>query len=64
MTSAADATFEQWLDYYTSHFSHISDDALKGYWYMFGRDSEETAPPRAMAAWAAVNQEMWQRMLD
>lgn len=63
MTHATDATFEQWLDYYTDHFSRISNDALKGYWYMFGRDSEETAPPRAMAAWAAVNQEMQARQL-
>lgn len=63
MTGAADATFQQWLDYYTDRFTRLSNDALKGYWWMYGRDSEETAPPRAMAAWAAVNQEMWERGL-
>ena len=62
--SAADmATFDQWLTYYTERFSSLSNDALKGYWWLYGRDSEESAPPRDMAAWAAVNAEMQERGL-
>lgn len=50
--------FEAWSDYYISHFARISDSALVGYWYMYGRDSEEDASPRDMAAWCAVNAEI------
>lgn len=63
-TTAADsATFDQWLAYYTGRFRRLSDDALKGYWWLYGRDSEESAPPRDMAAWSAVNAEMQARGL-
>ena len=61
MTVTINKTFAQWLDYYTGHFAAMSDDALKGYWYMYGRDSEDAAPPRDLAAWAAVNHEMQYR---
>jgi hypothetical protein len=63
-TATADsATFDQWLAYYADRFARLSDDALKGYWWLYGRDSEESAPPRDMAAWSAVNAEMQQRGL-
>ena len=57
------ATFGQWLDFYTARFAGMRADALKGYWWLYGRDSEESAPPREMAAWAAVNAEMQARGL-
>jgi hypothetical protein len=60
-TIADNATFDQWLDYYTERFARISDSALTGYWYMYGRDSETPAPPRESAAWAAVNAAMQER---
>ena len=56
-------TFDQWLNYYTERFANMSNDSLKGYWYMYGRDSEESAPPRDLAAWSAVNYEMQNRRL-
>lgn len=55
--------FEIWLDFYAVKFARISNDALKGYWWLYGRDSEETAPPRELAAWAAVNAAMQDRGL-
>lgn len=55
--------FNAWLDFYTVKFERISNDALKGYWWLYGRDSEESAPPREMAAWAAVNAAMQARGL-
>ena len=55
--------FEQWFDFYADKFARISNDALKGYWYIYGRDSEESAPPREMAAWSAVNAAMQERGL-
>lgn len=55
--------FDRWLEFYADKFDRISDDALKGYWWLYGRDSEESAPPRDMAAWAAVNAEMQARGL-
>lgn len=57
------AQFDQWFDFYADKFSRISNDALKGYWYLYGRDSEEMAPPREMAAWSAVNAAMQDRGL-
>jgi hypothetical protein len=62
-SAAESATFDQWLAYYTERFTRLPDDALKGYWWLYGRDSEESAPPRDMAAWAAVNAEMQERGL-
>lgn len=57
--SAADnALFLQWLEYYTETFARISDSALTGYWYMYGRDSETPSTPRDDAAYAAVNAEI------
>jgi len=55
--------FDQWLAFYTARFAEMRADALKGYWWLYGRDSEESAPPREMAAWAAVNAEMQARGL-
>ncbi len=60
-TTADNATFEQWIDYYTERFARISDSALTGYWYMYGRDSEAPGTPRDHAAWAAVNAAMQER---
>lgn len=57
-TTASTATFEQWLAYYTETFARISDSALTGYWYMYGRDSETPGTPREEAAYAAVNAEI------
>ena len=59
----ANDTFNKWLNYYTERFASMSNDSLKGYWYMYGRDSEQDAPPRDMAAWSAVNYEMQNRCL-
>ena len=56
-------SFDQWLSYYMDRFARISDDGLKGYWWLYGRDSEESAPPQELAAWAAVNAEMQARQL-
>jgi len=56
-------SFHQWFDFYTDKFNRITNDALKGYWYLYGRDSEESAPPREMAAWSAVNAAMEARGL-
>jgi hypothetical protein len=58
VTVADNATFDQWLDYYTARFAGINDNALHGYWYMYGRNSETPGTPREQAAWAAVNAEM------
>jgi len=60
MTASATAatSFDDWLAYYTDHFARVSDDALKGFWWIHGRDTEETTPPRELAAWSAVNHEM------
>ena len=55
--------FNEWLAFYTAKFARISNDALKGYWWLYGRDSEESAPPRDLAAWAAVNAAMQDRGL-
>lgn len=55
--------FNAWLDFYTAKFGRISNDALEGYWWLYGRDSEESAPPRDLAAWAAVNAAMQARGL-
>ena len=55
--------FDRWLDFYTEKFARIGDDALKGYWWLYGRDSEENALPRDLAAWAAVNAAMQSRSL-
>ena len=55
--------FDRWLDFYVEKFARINDDALKGYWWLYGRDSEESAPARDMAAWAAVNAAMQERGL-
>ena len=48
--------FPQWFEFYADKFDRISDSALVGYWYMYGRDSENAAPSaRDAAAYAAVN---------
>lgn len=57
------AEFDKWFDFYADKFARVSNDALKGYWYLYGRDSEEMAPPREMAAWSAVNAAMQDRGL-
>lgn len=59
----SDQISQKWLAYYTAHFAKISNAALKGYWYMYGQETEKTATPREMAAWAAVNQEIEYRCL-
>ena len=55
--------FDRWHDFYADMFERISNDALKGYWWLYGRDSEESASPRDLAAWAAVNAAMQDRGL-
>lgn len=55
--------FNEWLDKYAAYFATVDDGVLKSAWWLHGRDCEETAPPRAMAAWAAVNAEMQYRGL-
>jgi hypothetical protein len=58
-----DSTFESWMAWYTDRFTNISNDALKSYWYTYGRDSEDDALPRELAAWVAVNHAMQKRGL-
>lgn len=53
--------FDRWLEFYADRFARMGADPLKGYWWLYGRDSEENASPRDMAAWAAVNAEMQAR---
>ena len=55
------ASYLQWLEYYAETFARISDSALTGYWYMYGRDSETPGSPRDEAAYAAVNAEITAR---
>lgn len=55
------ASYLQWLDFYEEKFARISDSALTGYWYMYGRDSETPSSPRDEAAYAAVNAEITAR---
>ena len=58
------ALFNQWHTYYTDRFKRCSADSLQGYWYLFGRDSEQPLTcPRDLAAYAAVNIEMQERGL-
>ena len=53
--------FEFWRDRFAADFQAMDSDSLKSAWWLYGRDSEETAPPRDLAAWAAVNAEMQAR---
>lgn len=62
-TITKDSTYESWLAWYTERFLSISNDALKGYWYAYGRETEADVSPRDLAAWAAVNHEMHKRRL-
>lgn len=55
--------FTIWTQFYAEKFARISNDALKGYWYLYGRDSEADASPRDLAAWAEVNAAMQERGL-
>ncbi len=55
------ASYLQWLDFYEEKFARISDSALTGYWYLYGRDSETPGTPRDEAAYAAVNAAMQER---
>lgn len=55
--------FTKWSQFYAEKFERISNDALKGYWYLYGRDSDVDASPRDMAAWAEVNTAMQERGL-
>ena len=57
------ASFDDWLAFYTYRFARIGSDALKGYWWIYGRDIDASAPARDMAAWAAVNAAMQARGL-
>ena len=63
LSAADNAAFGEWLDRFTPYFAAMNDNELKSAWWLYGRDSEESAPPRDMAAWAAVNAEMQARGL-
>lgn len=57
-------TFTKWSQFYAEKFDRISNDALKGYWYLYGRNSEVDAKSsRDLAAWAEVNAAMQERGL-
>jgi hypothetical protein len=57
-------TYTKWAAFYADKFERISNDALKGYWYLYGRDSEVDArSSRDLAAWAEVNTAMYERGL-
>lgn len=57
------STFDSWHSFYADKFDRISNDALQGYWWLYGRDAENDSSPRELAAWAAVNAEMQSRGL-
>lgn len=61
MSQANLASYLQWLDFYEEKFARISDSALTGYWYLYGRDSATPGTPRDEAAYAAVNAEITAR---
>ena len=44
-------------------FQSASDVKLRGYWNVYGRASESNATPREIAAWVAINNEMFSRGL-
>ena len=56
-------SFDNWLDRFAQYFAAMTDNQLRSAWWLYGRDSEESAPPRFMAAWAAVNAAMQERGL-
>lgn len=60
-TAAEIAAFDKWLDRFTPYFAGMNDNELKSAWWLYGRDSEEDAPPYELAAWSAVNAEMQNR---
>ena len=53
--------FDFWLDRFAAYFREMNDNSLKSAWWLYGRDSEEDAPPYELAAWSAVNAEMQSR---
>jgi len=57
------ANSTKWSQFYADKFERISNDALKGYWYLYGRETDYNASPRDLAAWAAVNNAMQERGL-
>lgn len=50
---------EEWERY----FAGLSDGNLKQAWQIYGRESENCGTTNELNAWAAVNQEMWERDL-
>lgn len=56
-------SFDKWLAFYSAKFERVSNDTLKGYWYLYGRDSDSDGHPRELAAWSAVNAAMQERRL-
>lgn len=63
MTLAEIEQFQFWMDRFAPYFAGMSNDSLRSAWWLYGRDSEESAPPRDLAAWSAVNAEMQGRGL-
>jgi hypothetical protein len=56
--------YEKWLAYYTNMLANRTDDAIQGYWYLYGRDSDSDKRTfREMAAWTATNYAMQERGL-
>lgn len=55
--------FSKWQAFYDEKFARLTNDRLKGYWWIYGRESESIANVQELAAWAAVNQEMESRGL-
>lgn len=53
--------FDFWHEKFEAYFEAMSDNQLKSAWWLYGRDSEQDAPPRDLAAWAAVNAAMQAR---
>ena len=57
MTPKHDAKlFQKWIDFYEEKFARITDSQLKGYWYCYGRASEQESTVQEDAAYICVNQ--------
>ncbi len=55
--------FSKWQAFYDEKFARLTNDRLKGYWWIYGRESENAANVQELAAWSAVNQAMESRGL-
>ena len=62
-TKLEEQQFNWWLNRFEPYFQKMDNNNLKSAWWLYGRESEQDAPPRDLAAWAAVNAAMQARGL-